>query len=43
MGNETQVKQEGETGTGRRQTGYLYGNSNTMKKPSFKRNTTNIE
>ena len=43
MGNETQMKQEGGTGTGWSWTGYQYGNSNTMKKPSFKRNIANLE
>ena len=43
MGEETQTKKEGGTGTGWRWTGYQYGNSNTMKKPSFKRNIANIE
>ena len=37
MGKETQVKQEGGTGTCRILTRYCYGNSNTANKPSFKK------
>ena len=36
MGNENQVKQEGGAGMGQTQTGYIYGKSNTRKKPSLK-------
>ena len=43
MGNENQSKQEGGTGTGQIQNGYRYSNSNTTNKPSFKRNTTELE
>ena len=43
MGKETQVKQEGGTGTCRILTRYCYGNSNTANKPSFKSNITKIE
>ena len=43
MGNETQGKQQGEAGTGRRRTGYRYGNSNTTNKSSFKRNILELE